>query len=242
MAPSKLILALLCASAPATAQDNMSGAPGPGTSHPQGYTCGLPQTTTLSQYQFFIEGHYREVLALAKRYYADKKNPRQDGEGLGEVKYDPADEGGSAHARAPDIISIKPAICGEFPNADQLAWVIGHEIAHLAMKHGETKIAAQEKLKASCPDEACVAAGLSKISKPQESAADARSLDYLKLSQGIYNLENAAKGPVTIQDLYWVEGKDAGPRPFHPTARQRKVELDDKLRNLQAAEPAKAGP
>src|SRR5688572_5706263 len=124
----------------------MSGAPGPGTSHPQGYTCGLPATTTLANYQFFIESHYREVLALARRYYADKKNPRLDGEGLGVVKYDPSDPGGAAHASPPDIIAIRPEICGQFPDADQLAFVIGHEIAHLGMKHGEARNAAQAKL------------------------------------------------------------------------------------------------
>src|SRR5262245_8111512 len=125
-------LALLLLAVAAGAETNMSGSPGPGTDQPHSRTCGLPAGATLADYKSLIEATFHDVSSLALAYYKDPKNAREADEALAqEPRLVTDDIGSPAHARAPDMVCLRPELCAETTNLDELAWAVGHEIAHL---------------------------------------------------------------------------------------------------------------
>jgi hypothetical protein len=228
-----LVLAL--AGLRASAQTDRPSARGPGTAAPSAGNCGLDPRLTWPQLRGLISDTYAEVLALQRQLPSSRYagNPRL----RFETKFDPlmAHTGRSAASDAAgnavvyDEIFVNPSICDIAHGLDEVAYILGHEIAHFDLGH----YGALDRWKPppECGlDIGCISRRQNEFRRCQESQADWTSLAYLRQEQSRYK-DGASRTAELyfghLQDLLWSIGKDGAADPHHAAPAERAFDLEN---------------
>ncbi|HKY33449.1 MAG TPA: M48 family metalloprotease [Candidatus Polarisedimenticolia bacterium] len=159
----------------------------------------------------------------------------------------------NAFALPGGFVYVTRGILERLSTEDELAMVMGHEIAHVTARHGASRISAMYALQYGSLLGAIISprtfgnyndliglalqVGLSKYSRDQESQADALGVDYSHRCG--YRPQSAVN---VLQILQWLEGKEPGAleRWFlsHPPAAERIADVESRMKEIEASDPA----
>lgn len=229
----------------------MTPAASPLTSTPQSCYCGFPPKTSPAVIEKRVRDIFEYLLARAQNPTVkvkplaacdaeDKANPALRGDGTIKIVgrpdfiWDLEDNASAAVPTPSQMANGVPGTvrfgfqaCAVLCSEDAVAAIIGHELGHLALKHGRRAEAKFAKLPPICQQsDDCVRPAMACVRTSAESQADAAAVVYLNCSQ--YSVRKGIKGMASIQDYYWVHDIDMDKKvQDHPAPAQR-------IRDMQA--------
>jgi len=254
-----IIGALACASlgsVPAWSQSDMSPAPGPLSGSPQSCNCGFPPTASASEIEQHVRDVFEYMITRAQNPSAkvkplpacdadDKADPSLLGDGTVKLVGRPDfvwEQSDNAYAAPPTPAQQAAGIpgtmrfgfqhCADVCDDAGIAATIGHELGHLALKHGQRKALKVAKLTSDClQSEDCFRPALACVRTSLETQADAAMVVYVNCSQ--YSVRKAIQGMARIQDYYWVTDTDMNKKlQDHPAPVQRMRDMQETLDKL----------
>ncbi len=227
-------LAVLLLAVSASAQSNMTEGPAPATAAPQNGTCGMTGPGwTEAAIQKRIRAVYAEVWNISGVKGARPPlifapyDPERIAH-MSHVNYDPS---------IPEMqITVFMTICDIARNEDEVAAILGHEIAHVELRHREAGEALEKTLIAKCGtcDDECCQKPLNEAAIPNETAADKRGVEYLSKPGSRFKPEAAISAMKHAKDHKWARA-DETVNPNHASRVQRAYELTEWVAKVKAA-------